>query len=555
MDRGDFYRRPGGGHAKRPSSAATTSSSRPASSTAPGSASRTSCCGWRTRAAPLGWSVRGRGHQAGAHGQGRRAAPDLRLQRDARGHPGRVPGHDVRGAGRQGQGDAGLPHGRLPGLLPSGASALPGARRRSGTGLPSPVARRTRSRSSTAGSARWDELCSKRRRDDDHLSLVAGITAKTRASLVEREVDTRRGLARAGSCPWHRRSRARARRCWRGSSGRRSSRSRARTSGATSTSCWSHTRTDDGTLDTTKGLLALPQPSPGDLYLDLEGDPFIGDDGMDYLFGLLQPEETGADGQAAVPRLLEQGRRRRGHRGWREGRVRGLHRQDHGAPGRGPGPPRLPLRAVRAQPPRHGSWAATTRARMRSTGSSAATSSSTSTGSCGRACGPRSRATRSRSWSRSTASAARSSCALPDDSIVEFERWLELGGHGRRRRRGDPRQKIEDYNRDDVVSTLSCTAGWKAPRRAGGQTGRGPASAGGRRTAGPSDDLAEYLQRIQDVAEPLTAGIPDESRAGDLDGATSVHVSCWPSCSAGTGASRSPTGGATSASSSCPGTR
>ncbi len=56
------------------------------------------------------------------------------------GHPGRLPRQDVRGARRQGQGDAGLPHGRLPGLLPSGASALPGARGWSGTGLPSPVA-------------------------------------------------------------------------------------------------------------------------------------------------------------------------------------------------------------------------------------------------------------------------------------------------------------------------------------------------------------------------------------------------------------------------------
>ena len=37
-------------------------------------------------------------------------------------------------------------------------------------------------------------------------------------------------------------------------------------------------------------------PSHGDLYLDLEGDPFAGEDGMDYLFGLLQPSERGADG-------------------------------------------------------------------------------------------------------------------------------------------------------------------------------------------------------------------------------------------------------------------
>ena len=37
-----------------------------------------------------------------------------------------------------------------------------------------------------------------------------------------------------------------------------------------------------------KGLLALPPPRPGDLFLDLEGDPFAFDDGIDYLFGILE---------------------------------------------------------------------------------------------------------------------------------------------------------------------------------------------------------------------------------------------------------------------------
>jgi predicted RecB family nuclease len=35
-----------------------------------------------------------------------------------------------------------------------------------------------------------------------------------------------------------------------------------------------------------RGLEGLPTPSPGDLYLDLEGDPYVGPDGLDYLFGL-----------------------------------------------------------------------------------------------------------------------------------------------------------------------------------------------------------------------------------------------------------------------------
>lgn len=33
------------------------------------------------------------------------------------------------------------------------------------------------------------------------------------------------------------------------------------------------------------GLAYLPQPSPGDVYLDLEGDPFVGEGGLEFLFG------------------------------------------------------------------------------------------------------------------------------------------------------------------------------------------------------------------------------------------------------------------------------
>ncbi len=45
------------------------------------------------------------------------------------------------------------------------------------------------------GVCSWDEICSKRRRADDHLSLVANITSRTRGALVDRAIDTRRALA------------------------------------------------------------------------------------------------------------------------------------------------------------------------------------------------------------------------------------------------------------------------------------------------------------------------------------------------------------------------
>ncbi len=46
-------------------------------------------------------------------------------------------------------------------------------------------------------------------------------------------------------------------------------------------------QTGDRRLVPDRGLLVLPEPSPNDLFLDLEGDPFALDDGIDYLFGIL----------------------------------------------------------------------------------------------------------------------------------------------------------------------------------------------------------------------------------------------------------------------------
>ncbi len=41
-----------------------------------------------------------------------------------------------------------------------------------------------------------------------------------------------------------------------------------------------------------RGLASLPLPSPGDLSFDIEGDPYAFDDGLDYLFGVLEADGT-----------------------------------------------------------------------------------------------------------------------------------------------------------------------------------------------------------------------------------------------------------------------
>ena len=45
--------------------------------------------------------------------------------------------------------------------------------------------------------------------------------------------------------------------------------------------------------ETDEGLFRLPAPSAGDIFLDLEGDPFVGDGGLEYLFGVLTANEDG----------------------------------------------------------------------------------------------------------------------------------------------------------------------------------------------------------------------------------------------------------------------
>ena len=41
------------------------------------------------------------------------------------------------------------------------------------------------------------------------------------------------------------------------------------------------------------GLSRLPEPSAGDIFFDFEGDPFVGDGGLEFLFGYLYCDADG----------------------------------------------------------------------------------------------------------------------------------------------------------------------------------------------------------------------------------------------------------------------
>jgi hypothetical protein len=88
----------------------------------------------------------------------------------------------------------------------------------------------------------WFPICDKRRRDDDHLSWVAGITSLQRKELVAREINT---VARLGSLfapPLFRRSSASGPRRCAVSATRRVFKSRGETKTGFFTSFWSPLR-------------------------------------------------------------------------------------------------------------------------------------------------------------------------------------------------------------------------------------------------------------------------------------------------------------------------
>jgi uncharacterized protein len=143
---------------------------------------------------------------------------------------------------------------------------------------------------------RWSELCTKRRREDDDLSLVAGIATRQRQALKARGIPARRGLAalRLPLLPplddtrpetlerLHKQARLQV---------------EGEEAQKTLYEIVDPSRLKDGSLEPDRGLLSLPEPRLGDLFFDIEGDPYAFDDGIDYLFGVLEPGLRDADGK------------------------------------------------------------------------------------------------------------------------------------------------------------------------------------------------------------------------------------------------------------------
>jgi len=131
---------------------------------------------------------------------------------------------------------------------------------------------------------RWREACDKRRRDDDHLCLVAGISKLQINELKQCGIAAVRDLA-GMPLPLD----------WKPDRGSADSYGRIREQARIQVEA---RETGKGKFELLPveygfGLTRLPEPSDGDIFLDLEGDPFVGEHGLEYLFGYLFADENG----------------------------------------------------------------------------------------------------------------------------------------------------------------------------------------------------------------------------------------------------------------------
>ena len=145
---------------------------------------------------------------------------------------------------------------------------------------------------------RWSELCARRRRDDDDLSLVAGMTTGQRRALKTAGIATRRGFAAVAELP-------RLDRVSRDSLDRSRSQARLQVAsedkGTIRFALLEPERDAGGALVPNRGLLALPEPADGDLFFDIEGARYYSEDsrefGLQYLFGVVDTADLNEAGR------------------------------------------------------------------------------------------------------------------------------------------------------------------------------------------------------------------------------------------------------------------
>src|ERR1017187_1473071 len=134
----------------------------------------------------------------------------------------------------------------------------------------------------------WFSLCDTRRRDDDHTSLVAGISRNQRNALVGRGVSTVAALAKLALPP-----RPKIERIGDAALLRIREQARLQVQGRDEGRIIYELLDDMGEGN---GLAALPIPSPADMFLDFEANPYVLDQGLESLIGIVTlPAKSGGE--------------------------------------------------------------------------------------------------------------------------------------------------------------------------------------------------------------------------------------------------------------------
>ncbi|MCG7856683.1 TM0106 family RecB-like putative nuclease [Flavihumibacter sediminis] len=123
---------------------------------------------------------------------------------------------------------------------------------------------------------KWWKRCDNQRRDDDHLSLVAGLSGNHTIELNDRGIITMKELS-IEPLPLK----------WRPGKGAVETYTKLREQARVQVMAREKGEPvfEVLELDPAAGLFRLPAPSAGDIFFDFEGDPFAGTNGIEYLFG------------------------------------------------------------------------------------------------------------------------------------------------------------------------------------------------------------------------------------------------------------------------------
>ncbi len=130
---------------------------------------------------------------------------------------------------------------------------------------------------------RWKQNCDKKRRADDHLCLVANISKAQITELQTNGIATLHALGELSSIAFKPRK------------GSPIALEKVRAQAAIQLKSLETGKNEIEFLDVIEetGFAALPEPSDGDIFFDIESDQFVGEEGIEYLFGFAFNDENG----------------------------------------------------------------------------------------------------------------------------------------------------------------------------------------------------------------------------------------------------------------------